>query len=176
MDLFFFSPTSDKILVSRILSGNEDYILQLYVVDYENGLAYPTEFTTSPGKLMLINIPAGDYALGVLSKGTLGDSYTIQTNASNPANFNEALYISQDLTKFVAKYSDGSLYSNGQYVLNVNGINNEHLNWERKYYFSYNGGYSQRTHSLSDIKISSISSRFLTLPIMQVLILQLWYI
>ncbi|QPA31784.1 hypothetical protein [Thermaerobacillus caldiproteolyticus] len=91
MDLFFFSPTSDKILVSRILSGNEDYILQLYVVDYENGLAYPTEFTTSPGKLMLINIPAGDYALGVLSKGTLGDSYTIQMNASNPANFNEAL-------------------------------------------------------------------------------------
>lgn len=158
MDLFFFSPTSDKILVSRILSGNEDYILQLYVVDYENGLAYPTEFTTSPGKLMLINIPAGDYALGVLSKGTLGDSYTIQMNTSNPANFNEALYISQDLTKFVAKYSDGSLYSNGQYVLNVNGINNEHLNWERKYYFSYNGGYSQRTHSLSDIKISSISS------------------
>lgn len=157
LDLYFFSPTSNKILISRILSENENYTLRLYVIDYENGLAYPTQISTLPQELMLVNLPAGDYALGVISEGTLGDSYTIQMNASNPANFSEAIFVTQDLTRFVAKYSDGSLYSNGKYILNVNGTN-EQLNWERKYYFSYNGGYSQRTHSLSDIKISAISN------------------
>lgn len=44
----------------------------------------------------------------------------------------------------------------GKYVLNTNE-SNPHLDWERNYYFSSGGGYSQRKHSISNVKVKSIS-------------------
>lgn len=61
-----------KTLVSRFYQKTL-IILQLYVGDFENELAYPTNIYSSPGELMVLsNLPAGDYALGVFSQGTLG--------------------------------------------------------------------------------------------------------
>lgn len=42
VDLWLLSTTSPQALISRITSSNPDYFVQLFVVDYETGQAYPT--------------------------------------------------------------------------------------------------------------------------------------
>lgn len=82
VDLWFLSTSSPQALISRITSSNPDYFVQLFVVDYETGQAYPTDLIQPAGSLLgLTNLPAGDYAFGITSGGEFGDSYTIQVNA-----------------------------------------------------------------------------------------------
>lgn len=43
VDLWFLSTSSPQALISRITSPNADYFVQLFVIDYEEGQAYPTD-------------------------------------------------------------------------------------------------------------------------------------
>ncbi|MDU0070259.1 MULTISPECIES: hypothetical protein [Bacillus] len=157
-DLWFFSTPSDRTFIARILSNNADYTVQLYVVDWEKGQAIPTNISASAGNLIALNeLPKGDYALRVFSAGDVGDSYTIQMNARNPAHFTSAVSVSSSLQQFVAEYEDGSVYANGTFVYNKNG-GNSHLDWKRVFYFPYGGGYTQRTHEIADAKVKSVSA------------------
>lgn len=156
-DLFFFSPTSNKTLLTQFSSVNSDYELELCIVDWDNMLLYNTGIVREEDQLLLLtDLPAGDYALEMRSKGSLGDNYNLKMNASNPSNFTEVLTLTNTYNQFVAKYADGSIYANGKYVLNMNG-SNTHLDWERNYYFPSGGGYRQRKHSISNVNIKSIS-------------------
>lgn len=156
-DLFFFSASSNKTLLAQLLSTNNDYELELYLVDWSNMVLYNTGIVKANNELLVLtDLPTGDYALEIRSKGSLGDNYNLNMNASNPANFTEVLTLTNSLKQFVAKYADGSVYTNGKYVLNLNG-DNSHLDWERNFRFSDNGGYTQRNHSISNVKIKNIS-------------------
>lgn len=156
-DLFFFSPSSNKTLLAQLLSANNDYELELYLVDWDNMVLYNTGIVKANNQLLVLtDLPIGDYALEIRSKGSVGDNYDLNMNVSNPSNFTEVLTLTNSLSQFVAKYADGSVYANGKYALNLNG-NNAHLDWERNYYFSDSGGYKQRKHSISNVKIKSIS-------------------
>ncbi|CAM5473982.1 hypothetical protein [Bacillus safensis FO-36b] [Bacillus safensis subsp. safensis] len=114
VDLWFLSTSSPQALISRITSSNPDYFVQLFVVDYETGQAYPTDLIQPAGSLLgLTNLPAGDYAFGITSGGEFGDSYTIQVNAKNPPNFTGAVSLSSTLQYFVAEYANGDVFANG---------------------------------------------------------------
>lgn len=155
-ELYFFSPQSNKALFSRMLSDNINYRLQLYVVDWNEGVAYPTDLIKKPGELLYFsNLPAGDYALQVRSEGSVGNQYTIQLNVANPANLTTILADSGNLAYIVASYDDGSVYVNGEFAFNLSGNN---LEWKREFNLSLPGGYSTRTHNLSDIKVAGVSS------------------
>ncbi|WP_338443491.1 hypothetical protein V5F86_19885 [Bacillus spizizenii] len=156
-DMYFFSTSSNRTLITRILSGNSQYYLKLYVVNWDTGEAQPTNITMDAGNLVLLKeLPAGDYMIRVYSEGTLGDSYNIQLNAKNPSNYTSVKSITSNLQAFVAEYADGSVYANGTLLYNTS-TKTSSLSWEREYYFSYGGGYNQRTHSISDVKVKNVS-------------------
>ncbi|BBP93301.1 hypothetical protein BsIDN1_69190 [Bacillus safensis] len=52
VDLWFLSTSSPQALISRITSSNPDYFVQLFVVDYETGQAYPTDLIQPAGSLL----------------------------------------------------------------------------------------------------------------------------
>lgn len=158
VDLWFLSTSSPQALISRITSSNPDYFVQLFVVDYETGQAYPTDLIQPAGSLLgLTNLPAGDYAFGITSGGDFGDSYTLQVNAKNPPNFTGAVSLSSTLQYFVAEYANGDVFANGAKVYNKQSKTADY-EWERVFYFSYDGKYEQRTHSISSVKVKSISA------------------
>ncbi|WP_144525093.1 hypothetical protein [Bacillus pumilus] len=158
VDLWLFSTTSPQALISRITSSNPDYFVQLFVVDYETGQAYPTDLIQPAGSLLgLTNLPAGDYAFGITSGGDFGDSYTLQVNAKNPPNFAGAVSLSSTLQYFVAEYANGDVFANGTKVYNKQSKTADYK-WERVFYFSYDGKYEQRTHSVESVKVKSISA------------------
>lgn len=156
-DMYFFSTSSDRTFITRILSDNSDYHLKLYVVNWDTGEAQPSNISMAAGNLVLLKeLPAGDYMIRVYSEGTTGDSYNIQLNAKNPSNYSSVKSVTSNLQAFVAEYGDGSVYANGTLLYNSN-TKTSSLDWEREYYFSYGGGYNQRTHSISDVKVKNIS-------------------
>ncbi|WP_345808394.1 hypothetical protein [Bacillus pumilus] len=158
VDLWLLSTTSPQALISRITSSSPDYFLQLFVVDYETGQAYPTDLIQPAGSLLgLTNLPAGDYAFGITSGGNFGDSYTLQVNAKNPPNFTGAVSLSSTLQYFVAEYANGDVFANGTKVYNKQSKTADYK-WERVFYFSYDGKYDQRTHSVESVKVKSISA------------------
>nr|WP_259407191.1 hypothetical protein [Bacillus safensis] len=158
VDLWFLSTSSPQALISRITSSNPDYFVQLFVVDYETGQAYPTDLIQPAGSLLgLTSLPAGDYAFGITSGGEFGDSYTIQVNAKNPPNFTGAVSLSSTLQYFVAEYANGDVFANGTKVYNKQ-TKTANYEWERVFYFSYDGKYEQRTHSISSVKVKNISA------------------
>lgn len=156
-DMYFFSTSSDRTLITRILSGNSQYYLKLYVVNWDTGEAQPTNIAMDAGNLVLLKeLPAGDYMIRVYSEGTMGDSYNIQLNAKNPSNYTSVKSITSNLQSFVAEYADGSVYANGTLLYNTS-TKTSSLSWERVFYFSYGDGYNQRTHSISSVKVKSVS-------------------
>lgn len=158
IDLWFLSTSSPQALISRITSPNADYFVQLFVVDFEADQAYPTDLIQPAGSLLgLTNLPAGDYAFGITSGGDFGDAYTLQVNAKNPPNFTGAVSLSSTLQYFVAEYENGDVFANGAKVYN-NQSKTADYQWERVFYFSYDGKYEQRTHSISSVKVKSISA------------------
>lgn len=158
VDLWFLSTSSPQALISRITSPNADYFVQLFVVDFEADQAYPTDLIQPAGSLLgLTNLPAGDYAFGITSGGDFGDAYTLQVNAKNPPNFTGAVSLSSTLQYFVAEYENGDVFANGAKVYN-NQSKTADYQWERVFYFSYDGKYEQRTHSISSVKVKSISA------------------
>ncbi|MBD3858896.1 hypothetical protein IEE86_04045 [Bacillus sp. 28A-2] len=158
VDLWFLSTSSPQALISRITSSNPDYFVQLFVVDYETGQAYPTDLIQPAGSLLgLTNLPAGDYAFGITSGGDFGDAYTIQVNAKNPPNFTGAVSLSSTLQYFVADYANGDVFANGTKVYNKQSKTADY-EWKRVFYFPYDGKFEQRTHSISSVKVKSISA------------------
>lgn len=98
---------------------------------------------------------SGDWALRVYSADTLGDDYTVNMNATNPPNAVTVYSTSASLHYAVLGYENGNILLNGSHIANKEENN---LNWEREYYFSYDRNYNQRTHEISDVKIQGISS------------------
>lgn len=157
-DYWFFSVNTDRSMVLKLLSGNSDYLAQLYIVDWSTGQAYPTSVGAyAQTQIALKNLPAGDYLFRVYSEGSVGDAYTLRMNAANPADYSSLTSISDSLKYVVAAYANGDIYSSGVLVGNTQG-NNTHLDWKREYYFSWGSGYSSRTHEISNVKIASVSA------------------
>ncbi|GAA0368185.1 hypothetical protein [Bacillus horti] len=155
-DFYFFSTTDDKSMRKRLISNNEEYVAQLYVVDWSVGQAYPTNVIVPAGYTFgLQELPEGDYAIRIQSLGGLGDYYRISMNAMNPPNYTSILSSSASLRDIVAQYANGDIYSSGIFVATIGGTN-EHLNWEREDYFSWGSGYTRRSHVISSVKFSSV--------------------
>ncbi len=162
LDFQFFSVTADKFMVARLLSTNANYVAQLYIVDYETGDATPTNIGNSAGNLIALNgLPAGDYAFIIYSADdTVGDSYTLQINATNPSNnVAQTLKITNDLLHFVLQYTTGDVYADGTFVYNINNMDsaNTHLNWSRSEDVNWGSGYNHREHSIYNVRIKQVS-------------------
>lgn len=157
-DMYFFSVDSDRSMVLKLLSGNADYLAQLYIIDWSTGQAYPTSVGAyAQTQIGLKNLPAGDYMFLVYSDGSVGDAYTLRMNAANPADYQTLLSISDSLKYVVASYANGDIYASGVFVGNTNS-SSTNLDWTREYYFSWGSGYSSRTHKVSNVKIGSVSA------------------
>lgn len=157
-DWWFFTVDSDRSIVFQIDSENSDYLVQLYQVDWSSGSAYPTTLGGGTGQTIAhSSLPEGDWALRVFSQGEVGSSYTIRMNATNPEGAVGILSSSTSLQYLVLHYENGEIYSNGSYIANLNE-NNEHLEWRRNVQFNWDGNYNRRLHSVSEIKIKSISA------------------
>ncbi|MCI4140311.1 hypothetical protein MMJ09_27475, partial [Bacillus vallismortis] len=48
-DMYFFSTSSDRTLITLILSANSQYHLTLYVVNWDTGVAQPTTIEMDAG-------------------------------------------------------------------------------------------------------------------------------
>ncbi|MYL41218.1 hypothetical protein [Virgibacillus salexigens] len=156
-DFWFFSVDSDRSILFELQTDNPNYIVELYQVDWDTGTAYPTSIGGYDGDLIANNqLPAGDWALRVYSTDTLEDSYTVKMNATNPSGAASVISTSSTLLYAVLSYPSGEIYSNGNYVATIDG-DNAHLDWEREYYFAWDGNYNQRDHNISDVHIKSIS-------------------
>lgn len=127
-------------------------------MDWETLTLYPTNIEAKPGELVASSLLSnGDWALGVHSTGTYGDAYSINMNATNPSGAVGILSASNSLQQLVLRYSNNDIYSNGIYVATTGG-NNNHLDWERKYDFTWNGNYDKRTHNISNAKVKTVSA------------------
>lgn len=147
---------------SNLISDNADYIAQLYIVNYETGEATATNIGNSAGNLIALNgLPTGDYAFVIYSAdNTVGDSYTLQLNATNPADdVSQTLKITSDLLHFMLQYTSGDVYGDGTLIYNVNNINsaNTHLNWSRNEDINWGTGYIHRGHEIYNVRIKQVA-------------------
>ncbi|MBM7542171.1 hypothetical protein [Amphibacillus cookii] len=157
-DWWFFTLDEERSFLFELESNQTDYYIQLYLVDWDTGNAYETSVGSTPNRLYAgDHIPEGDWALRVYSNDQLGDAYTIKMNAANPAGAVGLVSRSASLLYAALSYDNGDIYFNGDYIANFSG-DNSHLDWERRYHFSWDGNYNQRTHTVSSVKIRNISS------------------
>ncbi|MGG6313256.1 hypothetical protein [Paenibacillus macerans] len=162
-DMWFFSVDTDRSMVLQLLSGNMDYMVQLYIVDWSTGQAYPTSVGTyAQSRIGLKNLPAGDYMFYVASGGTVGDDYALQANVSNPANYATVKYFTDSLDIMMVAYENGDVYSNGAFIYNPNNTSATYANldWAREFYFSWGSGYNSRTHKIYNPTIKSVSAPY----------------
>ncbi|SDZ09112.1 hypothetical protein SAMN05421736_10640 [Evansella caseinilytica] len=160
MDFYFFSVPDERNIILRILSNNSNYRVDIYEVDWSTGTAYPTNFGTSSGNTVIgSGLYASDWALVVTSTGTVGDTYSVQMNIASSGG--TIISASAALQSVVVRYPNNDLYLNEHYIANTTEAanTNPHLDWERRFYFSYDGNYQSRTHDISDARVSYISTR-----------------
>lgn len=159
LDILVFTLTEDKYIAAKLDTANTDYYLQLGVVNFETGdVTALTDYTSNAnGILGLWAVPAGDYAILVLSNGTYGDAYSCYINATNPySELSSIEETSSNLLDIVLKYSDNKIYVNGQYIATTGGVSNTQLDWHRNTEFSYTGGYVNRDHYISNARVKKV--------------------
>lgn len=161
-DYYFFSTSATKFLAFKINSTNANYVVEVGVVNWDNGMYYPTSYQTNPstGTVWLNGVAAGDYALRVYSTDTVGDSYTVTANALCPSSVSDIYYESADLSLLVVKLNSGAIYQNN---INLETQANKVLaspvelcledSWP-----VYPSGTEYYTHDIADGTIRSISA------------------
>lgn len=162
MDIYFFSVTdSTKFLLAQLKSSNTNYVAQLYVVDSATGDATATNIYGFSGDLIQLNgLPTGEYAFIIFSNtSTYGQDYTLNINAQNPAaNIAKVYYLATDLSIFMYETESGDIYGNGSLIYNTSTNTGNNLRWQRVDEVSWGSGYEQRTHSVFNVKVKSIST------------------
>lgn len=127
-DLYCFSLTQPRSVAIDISSTNAQYAVMLCIVDWSTGTVTPTDYGNLAGSsnAIILNVPAGDYALLVFSiDGSLGSSYTVMYNSTNPPYASDHLNDTRPDLSVVTLYYEGALYyydklySNGK---NVNSL------------------------------------------------------
>lgn len=150
-DMYFFSVNTDRFLGIKLDSSNTNYELLLCQVDWNEGVARPTNISTSSNEAtpkLCGLVPAGDYALRVSSKNNAyGSSYILRYNVANPAGQNVLFTLKPDLSIITAYYGYQTLISNGK-----NLIREDHQ-WDKHYTFSDSGNYVGLDNSVGPIKV-----------------------
>jgi len=164
LDFYFFSITGgNKFMLARLISSNADYVAQLYMINNATGDATPTNIYGFAGDLIGLNgLPNGDYAIAIFSTGSVGNNYTFYMNATNPSGtIKKQICITGDLSVFVYENMSGDVYGNGTFVYNTSTMTGANFNWqrvdERRWTIDGYGGYEQRTHSVSNVKIKAVT-------------------
>ncbi|QNK39471.1 hypothetical protein [Caproicibacter fermentans] len=151
-DLYLFSTTQDRSAFLKINSDNINYIAMVCTVS--NGTAYPTNFYTSAnaGAYFTTSLPAGSYALYVFSNdGSIGDSYTLMWNGSNPANFTRIIKMNDNLTSCYLYYSNlKTIYLDGEDLASTAG-------WQRVFSLTTDSGYIYEEQNITDPVITGMS-------------------
>lgn len=165
MDIYFFSITGgNKFMLAMLLSNNSNYVAQLYMVDNATGDATPTNIYGFAGSLIGLNgLPNGDYAMVIFSTGSVGNNYTFNMNATNPAgNIKNQICLTSDLSVFAYENTSGDVYGNGTYVYNTVTKTGANFDWQRVFDRSWTengyGVYESRTHHVWNVKINSVNN------------------
>jgi hypothetical protein len=160
LNYVFFSVTKDTFMFSKLVTVNRDYKLKLYKIDDLTGNAVPTNASDDPNLTLAINpLQAGNYLFLISSAGTVGDPYTLQINATNPAGeFDSINRISSTLQQLVISYKNNEVYANGTYVFSWDpSVSNSHLNWTRDFNVDIDGVIQTKKMSLGNVKVRTFS-------------------
>ena len=145
---YTFSVSTARYMVLGLSSTNTSYYVQLYQYQSSSSSYAATNVIFTAGHTYtLASLPIGSYFLVVYSTGTVGDSYTIAMNASNPANPSNVFYSS--FSNMVCDYS-GNLYTNGTAILANNVENGTALDWRKSEDHS-DGGYDEGLDQIIDL-------------------------
>lgn len=122
VNYYTFSVDSDRTMIMSLSSSNSDYVAQLGIVDLAQGLFTPTNvYVFSGEKIILDNLPTGDYAIRVFSNSdTVGQDYNLYMNAVYPKNTKEILELSELSTTYVGG-TLGKVCKVGGYAFDING-------------------------------------------------------
>lgn len=130
----YFTVTKDTFIWARLASSNADYTISLYKIDDITGQALPTDIVESSNSIIANSgLEQGDYFFLISSNGSVGDSYDLKINATNPAGeFSSINTITPSLQQLVITYVNQEVYANGIYVFSWDSAAaNSHLNWKR---------------------------------------------
>lgn len=148
---YIFDSPIDSYMGIGLSPNNTNYYALLYQYQTSSDSYVATNIYVTAGNADVLNdLPAGNYLLDVFSTGTVGDSYSIYMNASNPANPTNTYIVTFDLMVFGyetgidttdpvdvndLKYCDdyntyNSVYVNGDLLFQNNSEIGASLDWE----------------------------------------------
>lgn len=156
-DFLLFSVTSSKYMYARLDSNNSKYEAVICFADFSTGTLTPTNVSqTANNGFSLNGLPAGDYAVWIHSTdNTYDSSYNFYINSTNPSGtVSTVKRATSDLQYIALQYSDGSIYSNGNYVFNTSIIGTTvqgQFDWERTHDFQTGSDYAYRKMKVSNV-------------------------
>lgn len=152
---YTFTITNDQAGVFELATTNTDYYMAVYDVatqsivieaygQYLNSLIEDNKLT------------AGEYEIIVGSLNTVGTSFTLGVNVTNPGD-NTNYFVPANLSYVGLVCNNGDIYSNGTAV--YTGGDTSNLNWEGQYNASLGeDGSTTRTQIIDSIKVNTSES------------------
>lgn len=129
-DFYFFSTAQSRLMLFKIISYNSNYVIDLGRVDWNTGVITFENVQTSGSDIKPYFVSAGDWVLYVHSKdGSLGDSYSIMCNVTNPSSVQQIVYYTNDLTTVVIRTTPHNYYYNGKFVP-TSSVYTKEVKWE----------------------------------------------
>lgn len=158
-EMHFFNVTKSCLFLMGLNSNNTDYYAQLYAIDYSTQKATELNLKVDAGNQTGYNgLPAGDYMIYIGSSSGLGDSYNMSINTINKSGDLSIEYLGKSMENTLVYYSNGDIYSNGNFVFNVNNFDNSIFDWSRVFNLNFpGGGYHNREHYIQDVHVATLS-------------------
>lgn len=115
-DFYFFSLADSRDIWFNIGSSNTNTVVMFCLVDWSTGTINPTDIYTNAGAGMtgVRGVPAGDYALYVLTADNSTSNYQVMYNGTTVPGATGLIYSSKDLSMMVFRYSPEIIRYNGK--------------------------------------------------------------
>lgn len=115
-DFYFFSLADSRDIWFNIASSNTNTVVMFCLVDWASGSINPTNIYTNAGAGMtgVRGVPAGDYALYVLTADNSASTYQVMYNGTTVPGATGLIHSSDDLSMMVFRYSPEIIRYNGK--------------------------------------------------------------
>ncbi len=158
-DLYFFTLTARKSVAMDIASTNSQYAVMLCTVNWDTGTVTPTGYGNLAGNssAIVLNVPAGDYALYVFSNNnSVGNTYKVMYNSTNPPDATAYLNNTRtDLDVVTLYYGSSSTNAN---KIASNGVKPlaSKITYSREDTWPIEGGQYWVNHIVEDGKLKNV--------------------
>lgn len=115
-DFYFFSLADSRDIWFNIASSNTNTVVMFCLVDWASGSINPTNIYTNAGAGMtgVRGVPAGDYALYVLTADNSASTYQVMYNGTTVPGATGLIHYTDDLSMMVFRYSPEIIRYNGK--------------------------------------------------------------